>query len=45
MLEIDAALTWNDREVLRKADFDTMTADEWRLARDRTTSAIETRNL
>ncbi|HSW07153.1 vWA domain-containing protein [Aquabacterium sp.] len=29
-LEVDAQLTWNDREVLRKADFDTMTADEWR---------------
>jgi len=31
--EIDAQLTWNDREVLRKADFDTMTADEWREAK------------
>ncbi len=32
-LEVNAQLTWNDREVLRKADFDTMTADEWREAR------------
>ena len=31
-LEIHAELTWNEREVLRKADFDTMTADEWRQA-------------
>jgi uncharacterized protein with von Willebrand factor type A (vWA) domain len=31
-VEIDAQLTWNDRELLRKADFDTMTADEWRRA-------------
>ena len=31
-VEIDAALTWNEREVLRKADFETMTADEWRAA-------------
>jgi hypothetical protein len=31
--EITAELTWNDREVLRKADFETMTADEWREAR------------
>jgi len=31
--EFDAALTFNEREVLRKADFDTMTADEWRAAR------------
>ncbi len=30
--EVDATLTWNDRELLRKADFDTMTADEWRAA-------------
>jgi hypothetical protein len=30
--EITAELTWNDREVLRKADFETMTADEWRAA-------------
>jgi uncharacterized protein with von Willebrand factor type A (vWA) domain len=31
-LEIDAAFTWNERELLRKADFETMTADEWRAA-------------
>jgi len=31
-IEINAELTWNDREVLRRADFDTMTADEWRAA-------------
>jgi uncharacterized protein with von Willebrand factor type A (vWA) domain len=31
-LQADALLTWNDREQLRKADFDTMTADEWRAA-------------
>ena len=31
-IEVDAALTWNDRELLRKADFETMTADEWRAA-------------
>ena len=31
-MQIDAELTWNDREVLRQADFDTMTADEWRAA-------------
>ena len=31
-IEINAELTWNDREVLRQADFDTMTADEWRAA-------------
>ena len=31
-IEIHAELTWNDREVLRQADFDTMTADEWREA-------------
>lgn len=31
--QFDAALTFNEREVLRKADFDTMTADEWRAAR------------
>jgi hypothetical protein len=30
---IDAQLSWNDRELLRKADFDTMTADEWREAK------------
>ena len=26
------ALSWNDRELLRQADFDSMTADEWRAA-------------
>jgi uncharacterized protein len=31
-LQVDAMLTWNDRELLRKADFETMTADEWRAA-------------
>ena len=31
--EINAELTWNDREVLRQADFETLTADEWRVAR------------
>ena len=29
-VEIHAELTWNDRELLRKADFDTMSAEEWR---------------
>ena len=31
--EINAELTWNDRELLQKADFDTMSSDEWRQAR------------
>ncbi len=31
--EIHADLSWNERELLRKADFDTMTADEWRAAK------------
>jgi hypothetical protein len=31
-IEADAALTWSERELLRKADFETMTADEWRAA-------------
>ena len=31
-LEVDATLTFNERELLQKADFDTMTADEWRQA-------------
>ena len=31
-LDIEATLTWSDRELLRKADFDTMTPDEWREA-------------
>jgi len=32
-MQFDAAFTVSDREVLRKADFDTMSADEWRAAR------------
>jgi uncharacterized protein with von Willebrand factor type A (vWA) domain len=31
-IELDASLTWNDRELLRKIDFDSMSADEWRQA-------------
>ena len=31
-LEVNATLTFNEREVLRKADFETMTSDEWRAA-------------
>ena len=31
-IEVDASLTWNERELLQKADFETMTADEWRAA-------------
>ena len=31
-IEVDATLTWNDRERLQKTDFETMTADEWRAA-------------
>jgi hypothetical protein len=31
--EFDAALTFSDRERLHKADFDTMSADEWRQAK------------
>jgi uncharacterized protein len=31
-IEVEATLTWSDRELLRKADFDTMSADEWRAA-------------
>jgi uncharacterized protein with von Willebrand factor type A (vWA) domain len=31
--EIDAALSWTDREQLRKADFDTMSAAEWTAAK------------
>ncbi len=31
-IEIDAALSWTDREQLRKADFDTMSAEEWTAA-------------
>ncbi|HSB24284.1 MAG TPA: VWA domain-containing protein [Burkholderiaceae bacterium] len=32
-IQFDAAFTVSEREVLRKADFDTMSADEWRAAR------------
>jgi uncharacterized protein len=32
-LEIEATLTWSANEVLRKADFETMTADEWLAAK------------
>ena len=31
-IEVDATLTWNDRERLQKVDFDTMSTDEWRQA-------------
>ena len=31
-IELDSQLTFNDREVLRQADFDSMSADEWRAA-------------
>jgi hypothetical protein len=31
-VELDAVLSFNDREQLRKADFETMSADEWRQA-------------
>ena len=31
-IEVDATLTWNERELLRKADFDTMSTEEWRAA-------------
>jgi uncharacterized protein with von Willebrand factor type A (vWA) domain len=34
-LQIDAALTWSEREVLRHTDFDSMTAEEWREAKRR----------
>lgn len=32
-VEYDAALSWTDRERLSKADFDTMTVDEWAAAK------------
>jgi uncharacterized protein len=32
-IELDAAFTVSEQEVLRKADFDTMSADEWSAAR------------
>ncbi len=31
-IEVDATLTCSERELLQKADFETMTADEWRAA-------------
>ena len=31
-IDVDATLTWNERELLQTADFDTMSADEWRAA-------------
>ncbi len=31
-VEIHADLTWSERELLRKADFDTMSSEEWRQA-------------
>lgn len=31
-MEVEATLTFSDRELLRKADFETMSADEWRQA-------------
>jgi uncharacterized protein with von Willebrand factor type A (vWA) domain len=32
-VELDAAFTWSDRELLRQADFETMSADEWQQAK------------
>ena len=32
-LELEATLTWSQQEVLRKADFETMTAEEWQIAK------------
>ncbi len=32
-IEVDATLTWSERELLRKADFDTMTTAEWNAAK------------
>jgi uncharacterized protein with von Willebrand factor type A (vWA) domain len=32
-IEIDAQMSWSEREALRKADFDTMTTAEWNAAR------------
>ncbi len=32
-LEIETTLTWSDQEVLRKTDFETMSAEEWRAAK------------
>ncbi len=31
-LEIETTMTWSERERLQKADFETMTSDEWRAA-------------
>lgn len=31
-VEVDARLAWSEQELLRKADFETMSADEWRRA-------------
>jgi uncharacterized protein len=31
-LEVDATLTWSERELLQKADFETMSTEEWRAA-------------
>jgi len=31
-IELDASLTWSQRELLRQADFETMSVDEWRAA-------------
>jgi uncharacterized protein with von Willebrand factor type A (vWA) domain len=31
-IELDASLTWSERELLRKADFETMSPEEWRQA-------------
>ena len=40
---VNAELSWNDREVLRQADFDTMTADEWRAAQRLLSVTVETK--
>jgi uncharacterized protein with von Willebrand factor type A (vWA) domain len=32
-IEVEASTTWSDREVLRKTDFDTMSAAEWQQAK------------
>jgi uncharacterized protein len=32
-IEIDARLSWSDKELLRQRDFETMTADEWAAAK------------
>ncbi|MEO8281706.1 MAG: hypothetical protein ABI564_18550, partial [Ideonella sp.] len=31
--EVQASVSWNDRELLRKTDFETMSAEEWQQAR------------